>query len=147
MNSNDGIIEGYIKRSSRNRLAFELNDNKGKYSYTKYEKKKSFDPPISLLYLYPQTGRTHQIRVHLSSIEHPILNDKLYYTGKFNINAYHQKYRKIINIILKKIPRIALHAYSLKFTHPTKKKYINLIAPLPRDFKNTLNILSEDYEE
>ena len=66
-------------RNPKNRLAFKLDSFKGKFSSTKYTPFKTHDFPISILDVFPKTGRTHQIRVHLSSINHPILNDELYY--------------------------------------------------------------------
>jgi len=92
------------------------------------------------------TGRTHQIRVHLSSINHPILNDLLYYQGKFNVSAFHQRYAIAINEILKKINRVALHSSSLTFLHPSNKKKITIEAPLPIDFKNAVEIIN-DFDE
>ena len=142
-----GSIKGYISRNPKNRLAFYLNQNVGKYSNTNYKRVYNGELPISLLNLFPTTGRTHQIRVHLSSINSPILNDHLYYEKKFSINGYHQKYIKDIDYIIKKISRVALHAYSIEFIHPTKKEVVNIKAPLAKDFENALLALKEKNEK
>ena len=142
-----GIIKGYISRNPKNRLAFLLTQNKGKFSKTSYQRVYKGELPISFLNLFPTTGRTHQIRVHLSSINSPILNDYLYYEKKFNINGFNQKYIKDIDYINKKISRVALHAYSIELRHPTTKEIIEIKAPLAEDFKNTLLALEEKNEK
>ncbi len=81
------------------------------------------NPDYSLLELYPKTGRTHQLRVHLKYIGHPIVGDFLY-TG-----------RKTARADFKKFGRLMLHAKSIEFTHPVIKKKMKLEAPLPSDLK------------
>ena len=143
-NINDkGEVEGFISRNPKNRLSFVMSD-KGKYSYSTFKKNNNNDIPLSYVDVFPKTGRTHQIRVHLSSIRCPILNDELYYPGNFSLNSFHQKYNKMIKIVLKHIKRIALHAYSIEFIHPAKKEKIKLVAPIPYDFQNALEIISEN---
>ncbi len=78
---------------------------------------------LSLLELYPKTGRTHQLRVHLKHIGHSIVSDPLY-AG-----------RKTLRADLKTWPRLWLHAKSIEFTHPVTKKKLKLEAPLPSDLK------------
>ncbi len=80
------------------------------------------------LELYPITGRTHQIRTHLSFIGIPILGD-VKYNGATEISG-------------KKVPRTMLHAYSIEFYHPWRKKWLKLNAPLPEDFQFFLSYLS-----
>ena len=139
----EGKVEGYLNRNLKNRLAFKLGDSNGKFSYSTYSPISNNEFPISLLNVFPKTGRTHQIRVHLSSIKHPIINDELYYNGQYVANSYHQKYRLNINKVLKSITRVALHSSSLSFLHPTKKKTITINAPIPNDFKNAVEIINE----
>ncbi|MDO4605521.1 MAG: RluA family pseudouridine synthase, partial [Helcococcus sp.] len=100
MQEKEGIIEGYITRSTKNRKLMTLSDD-GKYSKTTYELKE-YNNGFSYVELNLHTGRTHQIRVHLSSIGHPILGDKDYNSAKtkFNINKQ------------------LLQAYYLEFHHP-----------------------------
>ena len=93
--NNEGIIEGCMQRDVKNRIKFNLNDKIGKFSFTKYTKINSYEP-FSYVELYPKTGRTHQIRVHLKSIGYPIILDELYGGGEKMINSYNQKYSSLI---------------------------------------------------
>ena len=142
-----GSIEGLISRNPKNRLAFHLNQNQGKYSKTTYNRVYKGELPIALLDLFPTTGRTHQIRVHLSSVHHPILNDYLYYEKRFSTNGFNQKYIKDIDYIIKKMSRVALHAYEIEFVHPKTKKIIKIKAPLAKDIEITLLTLKEKNEK
>ena len=135
-----GTIDGYIRRSSKNRLAFDLNSNSGKYSRTNYKLNYHNELPFSYVDAFPHTGRTHQIRVHFSHIKHPILNDSLYNAG-INIDSYHQKYRNEIQMILKLIQRVALHAFSLEIIHPSTNKKIKLKAPIPDDLLKAVDVI------
>ena len=141
-----GLIEGFLKRNPNNRLAFKLNENKGKFSSTQYSPLHLNDFPVTLLNVYPKTGRTHQIRAHFSHINHPIINDKIYYNGKYSANSYHQNYFSNINNVLKKIQRVALHSYQLTFIHPTKKIKMTIKAPIPKDFSDAMKIIKNNDE-
>ena len=81
----------------------------------------------SIIEAQPYSGYTHQIRAHLRSIGHPIINDQLYGSNLSNINNEHSS------------RRIALHSYSLIFTHPIRLKIIEIIAPYPDDFYKYVN--------
>ncbi|MCX7941301.1 MAG: RluA family pseudouridine synthase [Endomicrobia bacterium] len=83
---------------------------------------------ISYLELYPVTGRTHQIRTHLSFINHPIIGD-VYYGG-------------VKEVCGKKVPRVMLHSYKIKFFHPRRKKWVEYTAEPPEDFNYFLSLLS-----
>lgn len=85
---------------------------------------------VSLLELYPQTGRTHQIRVHLKYLNHPIVSDLLY-AG-----------RKTARNDRKKLNRLFLHAAKISFLHPISKNQVFFEAPLPKDLKLFLDSLS-----
>ncbi|MBI72673.1 MAG: pseudouridine synthase [Candidatus Marinimicrobia bacterium] len=137
-----GDIKGYLTRSKKNRKKFVLNDNYGKYSFTEYKIIK-FLEPFTYLKLRPLTGRTHQLRVHLSEIGHPILMDDTY-GGSINISkSFHQKNKLIIDEVFKNLDRYALHAYKIKFMHPISKLMIELKAPIPNDFKKIINLFDE----
>lgn len=82
---------------------------------------------FSYLEIYPLTGRTHQIRAHLSFIGHPIIGDRLY--------------RGVLKVDNIKITRVMLHAYSLEFVHPRRKIWQKYIADYPEDFKFLLSYL------
>jgi len=109
----------------------------GKEAITFYEVIESFRG-FSLLKLTPKTGRTHQIRVHLSYIKHSIVADEIY-GGKL-IYPWQLRDDKpaaeepVIN-------RVALHAHVLEFTHPSTNKSVRFEAALPQDFQNLLDML------
>lgn len=116
----EGIIEAPIARHEYKRKNMSVNfSDKAKDAKTYYRTLKRFKD-YSLLSLKPFTGRTHQLRVHLDFIGHPILGDCKY--GKNN-----------------KFSRLALHAKRLRFTHPKTGKPVEFVAPIPREFKELLN--------
>jgi len=135
-----GIIEGLIKRDSFNRTKFKMSDRSGKSSKTKYSVEKYFEP-ISIVKLEPETGRTHQLRVHLSSIGHPIFSDNQYSGGKSRTKSYHVKYTSILKRLFKCIDRVALHAESIEFIHPFNKKKVSFSASFPEDFLKAMRLL------
>ena len=138
---NEGKVEGYITRDNKSRIRFKLDNSRGKFSSTTY-KKISNKPPFSYLELYPLTGRTHQIRVHLNSIGHSIILDDMYGGGENIIKSYHSKYTRTINKVINKINRFALHAYKIEFVHPVLNKKMKFKADLPNDMLDVLRIIS-----
>tara|TARA_B110000014_G_scaffold144418_1_gene100326 strand:- start:5312 stop:6277 length:966 start_codon:yes stop_codon:yes gene_type:complete len=138
---NSGEIKGFIARDRKNRTTFSL-QNKGRDSKTLFKKLDYFEP-LSYVEVYPKTGRTHQIRVHLKSISHPILCDESYGGGLSRIKSYHIKHKNILNLLFKSINRVALHAYSIEFTHPVDGEKIKISAPIPDDFNYILTTLKE----
>jgi len=136
----EGKIEGYMNRSKKYRTKFILNSSHGKYSFTKYNTI-NYCEPFSYLDLYPLTGRTHQLRVHLTELGHPIIMDDIY-GGSYNLsNSFHQKHKPIIDKVFKNLKRFALHAYKIKFIHPISKKEMELEASIPSDFKKIMEML------
>jgi len=109
----------------------------GKEAVTFYEVIESFRG-FSLLKLSPQTGRTHQIRVHLSYIKHPIVADDMY-GGKL---VYPWQLKDAETAVEEPvISRFALHASTLEFKHPTTEEVVKFEAPLPEDMQNLLDML------
>ena len=113
----------------------------GKKAITNYRTIKVFNikdiPKISLIECELETGRTHQIRVHMKYKGSSLLGDNQY--GKKNI-----KFKKINEDFLKKLSVLngqALHAKSLGFIHPSKNKWVNFESELPKDFNKILNLL------
>ncbi|WCA22601.1 RluA family pseudouridine synthase [Candidatus Phytoplasma oryzae] len=117
----EGIIDLPIKRCNKNRLKMSISD-KGKKSITHFKTLKKFKN-FSLLEIKLETGRTHQIRVHLSYLKTPIVGDPLY--GKKDQNIKQQ----------------LLHAKKINFIHPITKQKLEFEIPLPKFFKNTLDNL------
>ena len=137
----NGKIITLITRDKKNRQLMTVSDIKGKKAITNYKTIKVFNiidiPKISLLECELETGRTHQIRVHLKYKGTSLLGDKQY--GKKNI-----KFKKINNnffIKLNKLSGQALHAKTLEFTHPKTKKWLSFSSDLPDGFKKILNLL------
>ena len=140
-----GVIEGYIVRNGKNRKSFILSEtNRGRHSKTKYKLIEKLGP-ISYLELKPHTGRTHQIRVHMKSIGHPIISDGTYSGGSKMIRSFHVKYTKLLKKVLSCIDRVALHAESIEFIHPSTNKKVMFEAGCPDDFNKTVEII-RNYE-
>ncbi|MBT5955253.1 MAG: RluA family pseudouridine synthase [Candidatus Marinimicrobia bacterium] len=136
----EGKIEGLIGRHPANRKAFKMVNNLGRKSLTTFMVEEHLSP-LSFVTLHPKTGRTHQIRVHLKSIGHPILADEMYGGGKKMIKSFHVKYTQLLNRLFKNMNRVALHAEKLEVTHPTTGKKMRFQAPIPDDMVNALNLL------
>ena len=137
----DGKIITLITRDKKNRQLMTVSDISGKKAITNYKTLKIFNikdvPKISLLECKLETGRTHQIRVHLKYKGASLLGDKQY--GKKNI-----KFKKINNDFFSQLNNLsgqALHAKTLEFTHPKTKKRMTFNSDLPDGFQNMLNLL------
>ncbi len=110
----------------------------GKAAITHYQLLQKFKAH-SYLEVKLETGRTHQIRVHLADIGHPILGDPLY--GKRIKSTY---LSPALCELIEKFPRQALHAKSIAFVHPTQKESLFFECPLPEDFLSLLNALKQE---
>tara|TARA_B100000963_G_scaffold127766_1_gene111560 strand:- start:351 stop:1331 length:981 start_codon:yes stop_codon:yes gene_type:complete len=136
-----GRIETFITRSSKNRQLMEANNTKGKKAITKYKTLEIFEnekiPTLSLVECKLETGRTHQIRVHMSYKGNCLVGD----------DKYKKKYKKLKNVDLDiqnsitKLNRQFLHAKTLGFTHPGTKKPMYFSSLLPQDLNNILKKL------
>ncbi len=123
-----GIIKTYIKRNKYNRKIMSVEKN-GKKAITYFRVLERFNF-FTLLEIKLETGRTHQIRVHMNYINKPIVGEKIY-TKKNILNK--KKISKLINNKIKKLNRQALHATTLIFNHPIKKNKIVINCPFPED--------------
>ncbi len=112
----------------------------GKTAVTHYKTLQTFDQRFALLQLSPQTGRTHQIRVHLQAIGHPLIGDKLYQLSDEAYLAWVQK-RSFSEADL--IQRQALHCSQTSFNHPQTERPFTITAPLPPDFESLLQKLEQ----
>ncbi|MCE5276980.1 MAG: RluA family pseudouridine synthase [Planctomycetaceae bacterium] len=99
--------------------------------------------PFTLVELYPQTGRTHQLRVHMSYIGHPIVGDRMYGGGPLYMSQL-DGHAEVADGPL--ITRQALHAHTIAFTHPRTREPMEFTAPWPKDFTDTLNELQRRSE-
>ncbi len=137
----NGKISTLISRDKKNRQMMTVSDINGKKAVTNYKTIKVFNikdiPKISLIECELETGRTHQIRVHLKYKGTSLLGDKQY--GKKNV-----KFKKINNEFFVKLNNLsgqALHAKTLEFVHPSTKKWMSFNSNLPEAFKKLLNLL------
>ena len=135
-----GEVIGNIARSKKDRKKFAISETEGKHAHTFYEVLEEFEY-TSLIKLRLKTGRTHQIRVHLSSINHPIFGDPTYGGRRISYGTNIPKIKERVNKLLEIMPRQALHAKTLGFIHPITKKEILLDSELPVDFAMLLNEL------
>ena len=138
-----GKIETFITRSSKNRQMMEVSRTKGKKAITNYKTLKIFQntnvPKISLIECQLETGRTHQIRVHMNFKGNPILGDRSYGKTKKKVKKIDPNIEKKIN----NFNRQALHAKSLGFVHPSSKKEIFFEAKRPKDFEELIKNLEK----
>jgi 23S rRNA pseudouridine1911/1915/1917 synthase len=132
----EGLIDTPIGRHPVQRKRMSTRTRKGKTAMTRWKVLERFGP-LAFLEIYPQTGRTHQIRVHLSSLGHPILGDPLY--GRKGKTGSIQD--AILKECVKRINRQALHAHRLGFNHPRTGERVQFVAPVPQDMKETLECL------
>ena len=134
-----GTITGNIGRSLRDRKVQAVfpDGSQGKPAVTHYEVLRSFGP-VSLLECRLETGRTHQIRVHMQFIGHPLFSDATYGGDKIRYGQATSAYRTFVENAFQVIPRQALHARSLGFVHPTTAEELYFEAELPEDFDGVL---------
>jgi 23S rRNA pseudouridine1911/1915/1917 synthase len=130
-----GLIEKRIGRSRANPVKMAVSGRGSREALTRYTTREQM-MGFSLLILYPETGRTHQIRVHLQSIHHPIVGDTRYGGGQWKSVQDPLKRNA-----LRSFDRIALHASRLRFEHPDTGREITLRAALPAEFEALLDTL------
>ena len=127
-----GEIDTFITRSKKDRKKFTASSSEGKHAVTLYEVLEEYEF-ASLLKINLKTGRTHQIRVHLSSINHPVFGDPTYGGREIVYGANLPKMVSRTKNLLDLMPRQALHAKTLGFIHPHKKEFMRFDSELPED--------------
>ncbi|MBS1613793.1 MAG: RluA family pseudouridine synthase [Bacteroidetes bacterium] len=137
---NEGTIVGNIGRHSRERKQFEVypDGDHGKPAITHYKVIERLNY-VTLVECHLETGRTHQIRVHMKYIGHTLFNDTRYGGNKILKGTVYSKYKQFIDNCFEIMPRQALHAATLGFVHPTTGKQMDFDSPLPADFKAVLD--------
>jgi 23S rRNA pseudouridine1911/1915/1917 synthase len=141
-----GKIDTFITRSSKNRQLMEVSRSKGKQAITNYKTIEVFEndktPTLSLVECKLETGRTHQIRVHMTHMGNSIVGD----------DKYKKKYKKLKNIdiglesLISKLGRQFLHAKTLGFVHPKKNEEMIFSSILPYELNNLLKMLRNTNE-
>lgn len=134
-----GTITGNVDRSLRDRriMAVFADKEKGKHAVTHYKVLKRFQY-TTLISCNLETGRTHQIRIHLKHIGHPLFGDKTYGGNQIVQQAPFPKYEAFIKNCFTILPRQALHAKTLGFVHPSTHKFVQFDSELPDDFRQVI---------
>lgn len=135
----EGTIDTYIGRDPNDRLRFRVFDDpqKGKRAITHYKVLERFGY-VTLVECRLETGRTHQIRVHMASIGHPLFADDRYGGMEIRKGTIYAKYKQFIRNCFEICPRQALHARTLGFEHPTSHKFLRFDSTLPEDMLKLL---------
>ena len=135
----NGSINGNIIRNPKNRLQMSVSKDikKGKKAITNYNVIERFGY-VTLLSCKLETGRTHQIRVHLKHIGHNLFNDERYGGNLILKGTTFSNYKKFVQNCFKILPRQALHAKVLGFNHPKSNNWIEFDSELPDDMKGAI---------
>lgn len=130
----EGTVTGNVGRNPRDRKIMCVFDDgsDGKHAVTHYSVIENLGY-ISLIECRLETGRTHQIRVHMSHIGHPLFNDEEYGGNRILRGTTFSKYQQFVRNCFALLPRQALHAKSLGFTHPATGKWLQFDSDLPAD--------------
>lgn len=136
---NAGTITGNVGRHPRFRHQFTVfpEGDQGKWAVTHYKVLERLYY-VSLVQCNLETGRTHQIRVHMQHLGHPLFNDERYGGDRIVKGTIFSKYKEFVDHCFTVLPRHGLHAKSLGFVHPTTGKEMFFETDLPQDFQNAL---------
>jgi len=130
----EGTVTGYIGRHMKDRMQMACYDNEeyGKWAVTHYKILERLGY-VTLVSCKLETGRTHQIRVHMKHIGHTLFNDERYGGNLILKGTTFTKYKQFIDNCFKTLPRQALHAKTLGFEHPTTKEFMRFDTEIPQD--------------
>ena len=132
----EGTVEGNIGRHDTNRMqmAVHFDEEKGKPAVTHYKVLERLGY-VTLVSCQLETGRTHQIRVHMKHIGHTLFNDERYGGDAILKGTTFTKYKQFVDNCFKVLPRQALHAKTLGFEHPITKEFLRFDSTIPQDFQ------------
>ena len=135
----EGTVEGNIGRhdTNRMRMAVHSDEEKGKPAVTHYKVLERFGY-VTLVSCQLETGRTHQIRVHMKHIGHTLFNDERYGGDSILKGTTFTKYKQFVDNCFKVLPRQALHAKTLGFEHPITKEFLRFDTPIPQDLQECI---------
>ncbi|MCE2616817.1 RluA family pseudouridine synthase [Phocaeicola oris] len=140
IDEDEGTIEGNIGRNPKDRMQMAVlsDPTQGKYAVTHFHVLERLGY-ITKVECVLETGRTHQIRVHMKHIGHVLFNDARYGGDQILKGTNFSKYKQFVENCFRICPRQALHAMTLGFTHPRTKKEMFFTAPLPEDISNLID--------
>lgn len=140
VNGEEGTIDKNIGRDrfERKKMRTFEDEFEGKHSVTHYKVIERFGY-VTLVECILETGRTHQIRVHMASLGHPVFNDDRYGGNVIAKGTIFSKYKQFVENCFKICPRQALHAKELGIEHPETKKWIQFESELPSDFQSLID--------
>ena len=135
----EGTVTGNVGRALKNRKVMDVfpEEDFGKHAVTHYKVLKRYGY-VTLIECKLETGRTHQIRVHMKHIGHTLFNDADYGGDRILKGTSFSKYKQFANNCFKILPRQALHAKSLGFEHPKTGEWMQFDSELPQDMIDTL---------
>lgn len=136
----EGTIEGNIGRNQRFRKIMDVfpDGDQGKHAITHFKVLERFNY-VTLLELRLETGRTHQIRVHMKHVGHPLFNDDTYGGDRIVKGTVFNKYKQFVDNCFNILPRHALHAKELGFTHPRTKEWVQFNSDIPDDMQQVID--------
>lgn len=134
VDDDEGTVEGHIGRHPKNRLQMTVypEGEQGKEAVTHYKVVERLGY-VTLIECQLETGRTHQIRVHMKHIGHTLFNDERYGGNAILKGTSFSKYKQFVDNCFKILPRQALHAKTLGFEHPVSKQWMEFDSPVPED--------------
>lgn len=137
--ADEGTIVGDIGRNPKDRMQMTvLPDGEGKHAVTHYRVLERLGY-VTLVECVLETGRTHQIRVHMKHIGHTLFNDERYGGHEILKGTHFSKYKQFVTNCFDTCPRQALHAMTLGFTHPVSGEEMNFLAEMPEDMVNLVD--------
>lgn len=139
LKEDSGTITGNIARDPNDRMRFKVfsDGSLGKHAVTHYKVIERFGY-TTLVSCRLETGRTHQIRVHMDYIGHPLFNDDRYGGDKIVNGTFYTKYKQFVDNCFELLPRQALHARTLGFTHPKTGERLFFESPVPSDMLSVI---------
>ena len=143
----EGTIDANIGRHPTDRVLQHVfpEGEEGKHAVTHYKVLKDYYY-VSLVECQLETGRTHQIRVHMNYLGHAVFNDARYKGDRIRKGTVYSKYKQFVNNCFDLCPRQTLHAKSLGFIHPVTEEYMFFESELPEDFKAVIEKWNQYYE-
>ena len=138
--NDEGTVEGNIGRNPKDRMQMAVlsDPTQGKHAVTNYRVLERLGY-VTLVECVLETGRTHQIRVHMKHIGHTLFNDERYGGNEILKGTHFSKYKQFVNNCFETCPRQALHAMTLGFVHPRTGEEMFFTSPLPEDMTNLID--------